>query len=94
MTLFLILINFLAALFGIQLIQGDMPGTFTLNFGQLFNSFLAAYQLLSKDSWTTLLYHTTVAEQSRGQPIIVSTFLCCWLFFSSCRCIRFYMARD
>jgi hypothetical protein len=92
MTLFLILINFLAALFGIQLIQGDMPGTFTLNFGQLFNSFLAAYQLLSKDSWTTLLYHTTVAEQSRGQPIIVSTFLCCWLFFSSFIVMQMFVA--
>ena len=44
LTLFPMLINFLTALVGIQLIQGDMAGTVTMNFGQLFNSFLAVYQ--------------------------------------------------
>ena len=44
MTLSLMLINFLTVLVGIQLIQGDMAGIVMMNFGQLFNSFLAVYQ--------------------------------------------------
>ena len=87
MTLFVVLINFLAALFGIQLIQGDMPGSTALNFGQLFNSFLAVYQILSGENWTGLLYDITDAELKVGQAITVCIFLCCWLLFSNCRSI-------
>ena len=94
MTLFVILINFLAALFAIQLIQGDMPGDARLNFGQLFNSFLGVYQILSGEDWTTLYYEVTGDELKWAQPIIVSIFLCCWLLFSNCTCIRikFYIS--
>lgn len=88
MTLFLMLINFLAALVGIQLIQGDMAGTVTMNFGQLFNSFLAVYQIFSSENWTTVMYDATDAELSLGQAVIVCTFLSCWLLFANCACIR------
>lgn len=88
MTLFLMLINFLAALVGIQLIQGDMAGTVTMNFGELFNSFLAVYQIFSSENWSTVLYNATDAELSLGQAVIVCTFLSCWLLFANCRCIR------
>lgn len=88
MTLFLMLINFLAALVGIQLIQGDMSGTATMNFGQLFNSFLAVYQIFSSENWTTVLYNATDAELALGQAVIVCTFLSCWLLFANCKCIR------
>ncbi|KAF8122971.1 Ion transport protein-domain-containing protein [Boletus edulis] len=92
MTLFLILINFLAALFAIQLLQGNMPGTITMNFGQLFNSFLAMYQILSSENWTTVLYNATDAELSFAQPIIVSTFLCCWLLFANFVVLQMFIA--
>ena len=94
MTLFLLLINFLAALFGIQLIQGDMAGTVTMNFGQLFNSFLAVYQIFSSENWTTVLYNATDAELNLDQAITVCMFLCCWLLFANCRCIRSSSSRD
>ena len=45
----------IAALFAFSLIQGDMAGTVTMNFGQLFNSFLAMYQICSSENWTTVL---------------------------------------
>lgn len=88
MTLFLLLINFLAALVGIQLIRGDMAGTVTMNFGQLFNSFLAAYQIFSSENWTTVMYNATDAELGLGQAVIVCTFLTCWLLFANCECFR------
>jgi hypothetical protein len=80
------LVNFLAALVGIQLIQGDMSGTITMNFSQLFNSFLAVYQIFSSENWTTVLYNATDAELNLGQAIIVGTFLSCWLLFANCTC--------
>ncbi|KAG1851063.1 kinase-like domain-containing protein [Suillus subalutaceus] len=52
MTLFLLLVNVLAALVCVQLIRGDMPDSIALNFGQLWTSFLAVYQLFSSENWT------------------------------------------
>ncbi|KAF8452208.1 Ion transport protein-domain-containing protein [Boletus edulis BED1] len=71
MTLFLMLVAFLAALFAIQLLQGDMDGKAPMNFGQLFNSFLAVYQILSGENWTAVLYDATDAELNLGQAIIM-----------------------
>ena len=47
MTLFLLLTNFLAALIAVQLFRGDIPADAeeTMNFSQLFNAFLAMYQV-------------------------------------------------
>ncbi|KAI9570096.1 Ion transport protein-domain-containing protein [Boletus coccyginus] len=92
MTLFLMLINFLAALVGIQLIQGDMAGTVTMNFGQLFNSFLAVYQIFSSENWTTVMYDATDAELSLGQAVIVCTFLSCWLLFANFIVMQMFIA--
>ncbi|KAH0835701.1 Ion transport protein-domain-containing protein [Lanmaoa asiatica] len=92
MTLFLMLINFLAALVGIQLIQGDMAGTVTMNFGQLFNSFLAVYQIFSSENWTTVLYNATDAELNLGQAVIVCMFLSCWLLFANFIVMQMFIA--
>ena len=45
MTLFLIFANYLAALVGVQLLRGDMPGDTNMNFKEIYNSFLAMYQV-------------------------------------------------
>ncbi|KAF9236771.1 Ion transport protein-domain-containing protein [Melanogaster broomeanus] len=92
MTLFLMLVNFLAALIGIQLLQGDMTGTITMNFGQLFNSFLAVYQIFSSENWTTVLYDATAAELNLGQAVIVCTFLTCWLLFANFIVLQMFIA--
>ena len=90
MTLFLLLITFFVALFAIQLIQGDMDEKAPSNFGQLFNSFLAVYQILSGEAWTAVLYDATGAELKLGQAVVVCIFLCCWLLFSNCRCFSLH----
>ncbi|KAI6152729.1 Ion transport protein-domain-containing protein [Pisolithus thermaeus] len=92
MTLFLMSVNFLAALVAIQLIQGDMSGDTTMNFGQLWNSFLAVYQILSSENWTTVLYNATVAELALGQAVIVATFLSCWLLFANFIVLQMFIA--
>ncbi|KAL4071924.1 Ion transport protein-domain-containing protein, partial [Scleroderma citrinum] len=92
MVLFLMLVNFLAALVAIQLIQGDMTNTTTMNFGQLWNSFLAVYQLFSSENWTTVLYNATGAELPLGQAVIVATFLSCWLVFANFIVLQMFIA--
>ncbi|KAI6024262.1 Ion transport protein-domain-containing protein [Pisolithus marmoratus] len=92
MTLFLMLVNFLAALVAIQLIQGDMSGNTTMNFGQLWNSFLAMYQVFSSENWTTVLYDAAVAELPLGQAIIVATFIACWLLFANFIVLQMFIA--
>ncbi|KAH7886746.1 Ion transport protein-domain-containing protein, partial [Phlebopus sp. FC_14] len=92
MTLFLMLVNFIAALVAIQLIQGDMSGSTTMNFGQLFNSFLAVYQIFSSENWTTVLYDATDAELPLGQAVIVATFLSCWLLFANFIVLQMFIA--
>ncbi|KAN0082765.1 hypothetical protein V8E55_008560 [Tylopilus felleus] len=82
----------IAALFAFSLIQGDMAGTVTMNFGQLFNSFLAMYQICSSENWTTVLYNATDAELSLDQAIIVCTYLCCWLLFANFIVLQMFIA--
>lgn len=85
MTLFLLLVNLIAALVGVELIRGDMTGDTTMNFGQLWNSFLAVYQIFSSENWTTVLYNATDAEIPLGQAAIVAVFLASWLIFANCK---------
>ena len=77
------LVNFLAALVAIQLIQGDMDNSTTMNFSQLWNSFLAVYQVFSSENWTTVLYNAA-GTVALGQSIVVATFISCWLLFANC----------
>ena len=84
MVLFLMLVNYLAALFAVQLLRGDMQGSLIMNFGQIFTSFLAVYQVFSSENWTTVLYNAADAEVPLGQSWIVILFFVGWFFFANC----------
>jgi hypothetical protein len=88
MSLFLIFVNFIAALVAIQLLRGDVSGSSTINFGQLFSAFLGIYQVFS-ENWTDVLYETTQAEIPLGQAIILTIFISSWLLFANCRYLDF-----
>lgn len=45
MSLFLILANYVAALVAVQLLRGDLSSSVTMNFKEVYNSFLAMYQV-------------------------------------------------
>jgi hypothetical protein len=89
MSLFLILVNFIAALVAIQLLRGDVPGDSNINFGELFNAFLGIYQVFSSENWTNVLYETTQAEIPFGQAVILAIFISSWLLFANCRFLDF-----
>ena len=84
MILFLMIVNYLAALFVSQILRGDMPSTSSMNFGEIFTSFLAIYQIFSSENWTSVLYSTAKAEIPLGQVVIVILFFVGWFFFANC----------
>jgi voltage-dependent calcium channel len=85
MTLFLLLVNYIAALASVQLMRGDIASSQPMNFGQLFTAFLAIYQICSSENWTNVLYEATAAEIPLGQTVVVATFISCWLLFANCK---------
>ncbi|KAF9078268.1 Ion transport protein-domain-containing protein [Rhodocollybia butyracea] len=92
MSLFLILVNYLAALVSVQLLRGDMSSTTSVNFGQLYNAFLAVYQVFSSENWTDVLYEAGQAELQLGQTVIVVLFITFWLLFANFIVLQMFIA--
>ena len=84
MILFLMIVNYLAALFVAQILRGDMQSNVAMNFGEIFTSFLAIYQVFSSENWTTVLYNSAMAEVPLGQAVIIILFFVGWFFFANC----------
>ena len=85
MSLFLIEINLLAALFAVQLVSGDVKQGQPIDFGTLYNSFLAIYQVFSSENWTDVLYLAAVPEVPLRQSAITVLFIAGWMFFANCQ---------
>jgi len=94
MSLFLIIVNYLAALFASQLLRGDLSSSEAMNFGQIFTSFLAIYQIFSSENWTTVLYSSAMAEIPLGQSWVVVIFIVGWFFFANCALPSTFPARS
>ena len=85
MALFLIIVNYIAALVAVQLLRGDFGNDVIVNFGEVFNAFLAMYQVFSSENWTDVLYGASVAEIPLGQTVIILIFISAWMLFANCR---------
>lgn len=85
MSLFLLLVNFIAALVAVQLLRGDVGEDEPMNFGQLFTAFLGVYQVFSSENWVDILYGATSAERVLGQTIVVALFISSWMLFANCK---------
>lgn len=86
MILFLLLVNFIAALMAVQLLRGDMDSSQMINFGHVYNAFLGVYQVFTSENWTTLLYDAAIASQPVQQSIVVILFITGWMLFANCTC--------
>lgn len=84
MTLFLLTVNFLAALVAVQLLRGDYSADDDVNFANLYNAFLAVYQVFSSENWTDVLYGASAAEQLQGQTVVAVLFISLWMLFANC----------
>ncbi|KAJ6472696.1 Ion transport protein-domain-containing protein [Mycena vitilis] len=92
MTLFLILVNFIAALVAVQFLRGDLSADETMNFGTLFNAFLAVYQVFSSENWTNVMYSTANAEAIFGQSAIAVLFVSGWMLFANFIVLQMFIA--
>jgi len=85
MALFLMIVNYLAALVAVQLLRGDYGNDVTVNFGDVFNSFLAMYQVFSSENWPEIMYGAGQAEKPLGQTVIAIIFVSAWMLFANCK---------
>ncbi|KAF8632710.1 hypothetical protein AX15_001734 [Amanita polypyramis BW_CC] len=92
MMFFLLLVNYLAGLVAVQFLRGDVPGTMLMNFSNVYNSFLAVYQLSSSENWTTVLYGAASAEVPFGQTVITIVYLAFWFLFSYFIILQMFIA--
>ncbi|KAI0050088.1 hypothetical protein FA95DRAFT_1487881 [Auriscalpium vulgare] len=92
MTLFLILVNYISALFAIQMLRGDLSDDQNMNFGQVFTAFLAIYQVFSSENWTDVLYSSATAEVPLGQSVVVILFIVAWFFFANFILLQMFIA--
>lgn len=92
MTLFLILINYIAALVSVQLLRGDYNSDEAANFANLFNAFLNVYQVFSSENWTDVLYGAVSAEDALGQTVVVVIFICAWMLFANFIVLQMFIA--
>ncbi|KAJ7479857.1 Ion transport protein-domain-containing protein [Mycena latifolia] len=92
MTLFLIIVNFIAALVAVQFLRGDLAADQTMNFGTLFNAFLAMYQVFSSENWTNVLYSTAGAETAFGQSALTVLFVAGWMLFANFIVLQMFIA--
>ncbi|KAI0073340.1 hypothetical protein K474DRAFT_1666711 [Panus rudis PR-1116 ss-1] len=92
MTLFLLLINFLTALVAVQLLRGDVPTGDFIDWGEIFNAFLAAYNVFSSENWTDVLYGSAVPEIPLRQSAIIILFISGWFFFANYIVLQMFIA--
>ncbi|KAG7087347.1 hypothetical protein E1B28_013323 [Marasmius oreades] len=92
MSLFVILANYIVALFAIQFLRGDMNDDNTINFGEIFNAYLGVYQIFSSENWTDVLYDAADAEIRLGQTSIAVLFLSGWMLFANFIVLQMFIA--
>ena len=74
LILFVFLITYLAAIFAVQLFRGVIPAeddsgnTIDMTFFTIYNSFLAMYQILSSENWTTILVRRLQTPRLMAPP--------------------------
>jgi len=85
MALFLMIVNYIAALVAVQLFRGDLTDGDFINFGEVWNSFLGMYQVLSSENWVDVLYGAGMAGIPLGQAVIAIIFVSAWMLFANCK---------
>lgn len=78
---------YIAAIISCQLIRGDAPEDVygepqEMTFKNIFNSFIAMYQILSSENWTTILYAVSSQEVIYRQSWIGTIYFIVWFVFS------------
>lgn len=91
LILFVFLVTFLASIFAIQLFRGQIFDG-NIDFGNIYNSFLGMYQILSSENWTDILYSATAATNSYNMAWISAMFIIIWFMFANLVVLNMFIA--
>lgn len=98
LILFLFLITFLASIFATQLFRSQIPeedsngNSVSITFGNIYNSFLGMYQILSSENWTAILYSVTAFTTSFQTAWISASFIILWFIVSNFIILNMFIA--
>ncbi|CAG8569817.1 3141_t:CDS:10 [Ambispora leptoticha] len=98
LVFFILLVNFISAVIGVQLIRGDIPSVdengnqIEMRFSDIYNSFVALYQVFSGENWTTVLYDIMSYESAWHSSIIGALFLLTWFSLSNFVLLNMFIA--
>lgn len=97
LMLFVFLMNFLVAIFAVQLFRGEIPpdrdgemirGTFAT----IWNAFIAMYQILSSENWTNVLYEVTADDNYVNTGWIAAVFFIGWFILGNFILLNMFIA--
>ncbi|KAJ6145421.1 hypothetical protein N7470_009316 [Penicillium chermesinum] len=95
---FLFLMTFLAAIFATQLFRSQIPdadsagNSISITFGNIYNSFLGMYQILSSENWTTILYNATTYTTHFNTAWISASFVILWFIVANFIILNMFIA--
>ncbi|KAE8149289.1 Ion transport protein-domain-containing protein, partial [Aspergillus avenaceus] len=95
---FLFLITFIASIFATQLFRGQIPEedddgeAITINFNNLYNSFLGMYIILSSENWTDILYNVTSYTYTFQTAWISASFVILWFIVANFIVLNMFIA--
>lgn len=95
---FLFLMTFLAAIFATQLFRSQIPDmdddgqSIAITFGDIYNSFLGMYQILSSENWTDILYNATAYTVHFNTGWISASFIILWFIVSNFIILNMFIA--
>ena len=98
LILFLFFMTFLASIFAAQLFRGQIPpqddagNTIHFSFFNIYNSFLAMYQVLSSENWTTIMYNSTVFTVEYHTAWISASFFILWFILANFIILNMFIA--
>jgi hypothetical protein len=97
MILFLFMMTFIAALMSSQFLRGEIPEEIEgqgpeMTFYQIYNGFLAIYQVLSSENWTTVLFSATGSSRNVFNIVLSCLFFAAWFAFANFILIRMFIA--
>ena len=96
--MFVFLLTFLSAIFAVQLFRGDVPpydvstNVVRITFGDIYNSFIGMYQVLSSENWTTLMYNATQYDNRWHTAWIGALFFILWFILANFITLNMFIA--
>lgn len=98
LIIFVFLITFLASIFAVQLFRGQIPSEdmdgndVPITFFDIYNSFLAMYQILSSENWTTILYSAVESSYPWDTAWISAIFVIMWFILANFVVLNMFIA--